>query len=440
MIDRKIYQQQRKSLKISLTEGGFASLMTGFTQDYFTPFLLLLGATVKHVAFLNAIPNLVGSLAQLKSADITERLGSRKKTFCLFVFLQALMLLPIAVIGLFKIASPGLFILLVVLFAGWGALANPAWGSMMSDLVNRRWRGRYFGWRSRLLGFITVAAGFVAGFILYEMKEIDIYHGFAFLFFTAFFGRMVSWYYLGKMYDPPLAHTPEDSFTFIQFVRRFKESNFAKFVFFVAAMTFSVYLASPFFAVLMLRGLSFNYLQYTILTVACTLTMYLTIVRWGSHADRAGNLKIIRVTAPLIAAIPVFWLINRHPLFLFLVQAFSGFCWAGFNLAVSNFIYDAVTPAKRTRCIAYFNVVNGIALCAGSLCGGFLLPLLPELFGYKILTLCLISGLLRFFVGVFMPAFLKEVRPVEGIKSAQLFSSMIGIRPILGADRRSIKF
>ncbi|MBU0877996.1 MAG: hypothetical protein KKD55_00105 [Candidatus Omnitrophica bacterium] len=46
--------------------------MTAFTQEYFTPFLLLLGGTVRHVGLLNALPNLMASLAQLKSADIVE--------------------------------------------------------------------------------------------------------------------------------------------------------------------------------------------------------------------------------------------------------------------------------------------------------------------------------------------------------------------------------
>ena len=118
-----------KSLKYSFLDGVFASGMTGFIQDYFTPFLLLLGATNKHVGMLSALPNLFSSLVQFKSADLTEKLKSRRKIIGIFVFLQALMLFPIAVMALLGLKQIYLFIALVVLFAAFGAFAGPAWGS-----------------------------------------------------------------------------------------------------------------------------------------------------------------------------------------------------------------------------------------------------------------------------------------------------------------------
>ena len=86
-----------KSLKFSFLDGIFASGMTGFTQEYLTPFLLILGATAKHVGMLSALPNLFASLIQFKSADITEKLRSRKKIINIFVLFQAFMLLPMAI-------------------------------------------------------------------------------------------------------------------------------------------------------------------------------------------------------------------------------------------------------------------------------------------------------------------------------------------------------
>jgi MFS family permease len=158
--------------------------------------------------------------------------------------------------------------------------------------------------------------------------------------------------------------------------------------------------------------------------------IYLMIQRWGTHADRVGNLKIIRLTSKLVSFIPLFWIISRNPVYLFLLQMASGLVWAGYNLCSANFIFDAVTPEKRTRCVAYFNVFNGLGICCGSLLGGFLVQRLPPFFGYKVLTLCVISSLLRFIVAFFMVQGLKEVRTVAKIKSADLFFSVIGVRPV----------
>lgn len=421
--------QKAASLRFSFLDGIFAGGMFGFTQDYFTPFILAIGATVQQVGALNALPNLFASLVQLKSADFTEISGSRKPIINIFVFCQALMLLPMVLMALAGRHSIPFFISAVVLFTSFGAFSGPAWASMMADLVNTNRRGEYFGWRNKTLGFIIVGFTFAAGFILNQMKAVNILYGFAVLFACAFIFRIASWYFLTRMYEPKLEHRKEDRFTLFNFLARIKESNFAKFVLFVAILNFSVNLASPFFAVLMLRDLHFSYILYTTITVTATLTIYIAMSRWGRHADKVGNLRVLRFTSPIIAIIPLLWIISRHPVFLFFAQIVSGFAWAGFNLCALNFIYDAVTPEKRTRCIAYFNVINGLALCGGALVGGFLIGKLPPLLGYRILSLLAVSFVLRLIIALFGPMQLKEVRQVEHISSNRLFFSMVGIKP-----------
>ena len=420
----------QKSLRVSFKDGIFASAMIGFTQDYFTPFLLLLGATAREVGILNSLPNFFSALVQLKSADLTEKVGSRKTIINNFVFLQALMLIPIAGVALKRGTAPFLFIILVTLFTSFGAFAVPAWMSLMSNLVEENKRGEYFGWRNRRLGFVIVAMSFMAGVILHASEQRNIFAGFFLIFVLAFVFRLVSWNFLRQMEEPKLAHTEEDRFSLFRFLSRIKESNFARFVLFVSVMNFSVNIASPYFAVFMLRDLHFSYLLYSSLTVTATLMIYLTMSRWGRHADKVGNLKILKTTAPIIALLPMLWVMSRNPIFLFLVQILSGFAWAGFNLCALNFIYDAVTPTKRTRCIAYFNVLNGLALCLGAFLGGFLVRKLPPLFGYRFLTLFIFSSSLRMFVSLLLPLPLKEVRKVESVCSPDLILSMLGFKPL----------
>ncbi|HOW36466.1 MAG TPA: MFS transporter [Candidatus Omnitrophota bacterium] len=420
-----------QSLRFSVLDGIFASGMVGLTQDYFTPFLLLLGATVRQVGILGALPNLVSALLQVKSADLTAHFESRKKIFSLFVFLQALMLLPMIFVSSLGSCKPMFFILMVTLFTSFGAFALPPWGSLMSDLVHEHKRGEYFGWRNKVLGILLVAFSFLAGVILHFMKPHDIFSGFSIIFTLAFLCRLASLHFLAKMHEPYLSHKKENSFTLLMFLRRVKESNFAKFVFFVAFFNFSVNLAAPFFAVFMLKDMHFSYLTYTVITATATLMVYLMMGRWGRHADRVGNVKVIRLTAPIIITLPLLWIISQNPVFLLFAQIVSGFAWAGFNLCASNFIYDSTTPEKRTRCIAYFNVINGLAICFGALIGGFLVDWLPPFLGYKILTLFWLTSLCRLLVVVFIAPKIKEVRPVRAVSNIELLSSMVGIHPIL---------
>jgi predicted MFS family arabinose efflux permease len=418
-----------KSLKYSIRDGVYASLMTGFTVDYFTPFILLMGGSLRHVAVVSALPNLVSSIVQLKSADIPERLKSRKRVINLFVLLQALMLLPMTASFMLGEARIAVFIATVTLFTSFGAFVTPAWGSLMADLVREDKRGEYFGWRNKVLGLVTIAATFGAGFVLHQAERFNLFAGFAVVFGLAFVFRLVSWRYLMKMHEPPMVHRQEDRFSIIEFISRANKSNFARFVIFVSAMKFAVNIASPFFAVLMIRDLRFNYLTYTLITLSATLATNITIKRWGVHADRIGNLKVLRLTSRLIAFVPLMWLVSQDPYFLFIAQLFSGFAWAGFNLSASNFIYDAASPAKRTRCIAYFNVFNGLSLCLGALLGGYLAQMThPGFLKYNIMNLILISAMLRMVTAFFLPFKLKEVRDVEKIKSRHLLYSMLKLR------------
>lgn len=426
----------RQSLKNSFLDGTFASATIGFTEQYITPFAIALKATRPQIGMLTAFPSLIASLAQLMSADVTERLKSRKRIINISVFLHAFMYIPILLIPfVFTENRPVWLILFVTILACFFAFPGPAWASLMADHIPPSSRGRYFGWRNRLLGIIAVACAFLAGFILNIFGKESL-RGFAIIFGLACVARFISWYFLTRMYEPHMKITREHYFTFWEFISRVRESNFAKFVFYVASINFSVFIASPFFAVYMLSSLNFSYAKYTVIVTSATIASLLTMKIWGRHADVAGNLKVIKVTSFFLPIVPALWLFSHETYYLILIQIFAGFVWAGFNLSIINFIFDAVMPEKRTRCISYFNVINGTAIFLGAMLGGVLAKTLPEIFGYRLLTLFLFSGIMRALCAlIFLPR-LREVRRVENIGSADIFFSVIRVRPLkIDGDR-----
>lgn len=427
----------RRSLRFSFLDGVFNSCMVGMTADYITPYALALKATYRQIGALAALPGLASSLIQLKSADLTEKLKSRKIIINLFVLLHLLMIIPIILIPYLFKWQPALFLIIfVTLFASFNAFTIPAWSSLMSDHVPHKSRGRYFGWRSKILSIVIILSAFLAGLILYLFKH-NVLRGFLIIFGIAFICRFISWYFLTRMYERRFLVRKESYFSFFDFIKRIRQSNFAKFVLFVASLNFCVNLASPFFSVFMLKDLKFDYLTYTIMIITVIIAQVFAIDRWGRHADKVGNIKIIRFTSLFIASLPLWWIINHNPVYLIFLQIISGFAWSGFNLCASNFIYDAVTPEKRTRCIAYFNVCTGLALCFGALLGGYLVNILPKLFGFRILSLFLLSASLRLLVAALFPGKIREVRKTDGITSKDLFYSVVGIKPMLGINHDS---
>jgi MFS family permease len=420
----------KQSLRNSFMDGAFCSAMLGFTEQYMTPFAIALKATSAQIGMLTAFPNLIASLIQLKSADVTEHFKSRMRIIRIFVFFHTFMFLPILLIPvLFKADRALWLVLFVTMAASFNAFSGPAWVSLMADHIPARSRGRYFGWRNRLLGIITVSCAFIAGFILNIFGKEKLY-GFMVIVGLAFVSRFVSWYFLSKMYEPPIRLTQEHYFSFWDFIKRTRQSNFAKFVIYVASISFAQNISGPFFAVYMLRDMNLSYVTYTVIVTSSTIATLLTMGMWGRHADMVGNIKVIRFTSFFIPVIPMLWLFSQNIAYLIVIQLFAGFVWAGFNLSIFNFVYDAVIPEKRTRCVSYFNVINGTAICCGALLGGFLAKALPPIFGYRLLTLFLLSGILRaLFTATILPM-IKEVRRVEKISSLDLFFSVTRLRPI----------
>jgi len=402
----------KKSLGFSIRDGVAYAATVGFGDNYINPYAVALGASNFQIGLLSFFTQLVSSLTYLRAADITERIGSRKKIIVLFVFFQAFILLPIALIPFF----PGythiyLLICFCTLYLSFSSFANPAWGSLMANLVPEKSRGAFFSKRGRLIGMVTVASSFLAGYVLQVFEKCSL-AGFTVIFSVAMFSRYISCFFLNKMYEPPLEIKKEHYFSFKEFVQRLNVGNFGKYVIFHSSFNFAVFLASPFFPVFMLRDMGFSYITYSIVTTTVPLASMLAVSYWGRRADMIGNRQILQICGLVISVLPAMWLISRNVYFLLVIQSLAGVFWAGFNLCSSNFMYDSVIPEKRTRVISYFHTFNGLAVCVGTFLGGFLATHIPPVFGHRLLTLFAVSSLLRVLVSTLLFRRVKEVRKI----------------------------
>jgi len=70
-------------------------------------------------------------------------------------------------------------------------------------------RGRYFGFRSQILGLVILVFALTAGAVL-NLFSSKVFLGFSLLFAGAMIARFVSWHFLRKMYEPPLAAKREN--------------------------------------------------------------------------------------------------------------------------------------------------------------------------------------------------------------------------------------
>jgi MFS family permease len=248
----------------------------------------------------------------------------------------------------------------------------------------------------------------------------------------------MSFFFLTKYYEPKTGNKIVNRDNFFSYFKNFGNDDFVKFSVFTGLMSFAVYLSVPFFAVYMLRDLGFSYLKYMLITTSASVTLLLTLSSWGKHADKIGNISVIKLSAVMISILPALWIFSSSTIYLIIVQIFAGFAWGGFNLAVVNFIYDKSAKEKRISNFSFFNLINGLGIFAGSIIGGFLIPNLPAISGNKILTLFLISAIVRFIASV-MLSNIKDSKNIRTVGSFELFFSIIGIKPIIGVQQDTVR-
>ncbi len=407
----------RRSLKFSIIDGVFCSMMVGVTDAYLIPYVIALGATASQVAVLATAPGLVASLIQLKSASVTQSIGSRTKLINVIVFFHALLWIPILLLPYVLQAAHWTSVMIwslalfVTLHASFGAFATPAWQSLMSDYIPTKKRGAYFGWRNRVQGIVVVACSVGAGLLLNYFGK-DRIVGFTILFAFAVVTRLISWWCLTQMVEPFRKSSHDVYFSFWAFVSQLRTSNFAKFVFFISAMSCAVNISSPLLSLFLLKDIHFSYAEYMVVMTVASISGFLFQALWGRYADRYGNIRVLKIAGWGIAFLPCLWLFSRDLWYLVFVQAFAGASWGGFTLLYTNFMMEAVSPEKRIRCISYFNVVNGLAVFLGAAVGGRLIHYVPVVFGYSFLGLFLLSCIGRLMVMAFLSNQIREVRRV----------------------------
>ena len=431
----------KKSLKYSIIDGTFAASMIGFGESFFAAFAVFLKANNIQLGLLSSLPLTIGSLSQLLSNKLIKLFNSRKKFVYIMALFQGLMYIPIALVFFFGELRVFHLIFFTCLYWIFGMILGPAWNSWMGDLVDGKERGAYFGKRGKITGFAAFVSFLIAGYILQRFtgSTATQYIGFVTIFCLALISRIISFIYLTKKYEPEYKVAHEAEFSFLDFVKQARFRNFGLFVIYLCSMNFSLYISAPFFTPYMLTDLKLDYLTFTIINVTMIIVKLFFMPVWGKASDRFGRKKVLSLTGFLMPITPLLWLFSQNIFYLIIIQIYSGFIWAGFEISSFNFFFDTTTSQKRATCVAYYNVINGVSILAGAMTGSLIVKY-NSVFWSKYLLVFVVSCLLRYLASfIFIPR-LREARPVEDIGYPRLFLEIISTMPASGLVYSLIPF
>ena len=386
-----------RDLRYFWIDGLFAAISENFYLGFVALFALAYGASNSQVGLMAAAANLLGAAALFPGAQLVERSGKRKAV----VVWSAGIFGRFALLGLalvpFLFGSAAVAIVAIIVFDGVRAfmanLANPAWTSLVADLVPEQMRARFFSSRNIAMGLAAMVVATLAGLLISRTNtRLDsAVAGYQVVFFCAFATGMISTYAFSRIREvaPKAAerapHHPGD-------LRRALRLNpaFAGLVASALVWNFSLQLASPFFNVYLVNGLGATATAVGVLASVASLTALFGQRFFASVIDRRGPYWVQGMTSLFIPLAPLAWMLVTAPWQVAIINAFVGFAWAGYNLANFNVLLELAPLDQRARSVALYQLAVFGSAVAGPLLGGFL----ADRVGYQLIFL--LSGIGRF--------------------------------------------
>lgn len=414
----------QRSLRASFWDGISWSLTVGFSEAFFGPLAIFLGAADVTIGLLATLPQVIGDFSQLATASLVKAVGSRRRLVLMGISLQTVALLCASALALRPWHGLAAFMILSVLYWSAWMVITPAWQSWMGDLVPDAQRGRYFGWRSRWIQIVTLCSLVAGGLLLESFRNQKTAAGFGLLMALGAAGRILSLIFVGRQTDVPEPRAGRPGYSLGNFLKDLRRTNFGKFVLFVSLFAAAINVSGSYFVPFVLEELGLGYARFMILLALMFGTKFLTVPVWGRLSDRYGSRRLFVLSCAFFCLPPLLLLLSRNFYYLFLVQIIGGIGVGGFELCSFNFLLDNTEPERRTQAAAYYQVLTGFGIVSGAIAGGLLLKHSPM--GLKpFAAVFLISGILRVILSLVLLPRVREIRKVPHVSYRRLIGQLV---------------
>ena len=430
-----------QGLRYGLRDGACQAITQGSGEQYLSAFALLLHASPFQLSALSALPQLIGTGAQLASVKLLQWFPNRKVLISVGTVGQALAWIPILLLPLLLPQwGPWLIVGGAAAYFACAHFTTPAWNSLIADWIDQHERGAYFARRAQIIAILSFFALCGAGWVLSLWQDSTAaWWGFVVIFTVAGTARLLSVLALSPIQDiHPTAHR-EAQQGFRVFFRQRLTKDFRRFLLFAGLMHAAVLVAGPFFVLYMLQEIHLSYFGYGGWLAAGLLGQLMTLQAWGQFGDRFGNKALMSITGFTVPFLPMLYLVSTNFGFLMAVNFLGGVIWAGLALSLQNYVFDSVGPEDRAKAIALYSTVNAVGWSVGALLGSRLVEGLPSHVEWAGVTLTyasnlpfvfFLSGLLRLLVSACLLGTFHEARQVESLPRQQLFWELPLVKPL----------
>jgi len=436
----------RRSLRIVTWGYIFALLwMACCSASHLIVFTRMLGFRDIHFGMLTAIAY-VAALGQLVAAVLVERTGLKKFQFIHCASVARLLWLAVAALPLvLPIPSPwAVYAMLLILLGSsfMSSLATPVWFTWMGDLIPKRIRGRYLGYRTRAGALVRLPFVIVLGLVLdlvskpgapqeRSAQPVLFWTTCAIFALGAVFGTIdILLFHRIRDVIPtskgPIAASQPPKTPGLRelLVQPLQDRVFRHYVLYGIAITFAVSVGGSFYWLNAMENLGFSKLAVNVVfLVISPIAGLLSAKGWGRLIDSwgrrpalilatigtvfsishwffltrytpapplladAANWLACRV-GPLVGRPEWVWIHPETPLGAYLVACLfaviGGVAWTGVTMAQTGVMFGFSDVQGRTKYVAATAVLLGVGGTLGALCGGVVASLLAPLQDHRI--------------------------------------------------------
>lgn len=363
--------------RISIIEGSFATVWGQFTggfggNSYLTGFFLWLGAS----SFMMSVYGSVFALASMLqpfSLALARKFTSKKKLVQVLVWASRPTFFTLIFIAFVKSGlRVWVAIFILFLFSIMTSTAGAPWQSWMSEIVDMRTRGRYFGMRNFVTGAVAVPSALLAGYILDALGK-------GFLAFAVVFmiGSVSGAFdaYMFRLQDEDISTKRESVFNLSLVLEALKiPGDYRKFLIAFAFWNFSAALIGPYPVVMLINDFKYNYAMLGFLTVVLTIFSALFQPLWGKFGDKHGYFKMLKLALLFQSMLAFMWFVAVPSMYYVIpLYALIGvIVMAGTLPMAFNTLMGVVPSFGKTEAFSAFTSITSASAFLGNICSGLI--------------------------------------------------------------------
>lgn len=383
------------------------------------------------ISIISALPT-AGYFLQIFTKKINFMLGSRKKTSDLSMALSrtAICFLPISI--LFNFNNEIIYFFIMFVYALFAPFVNNVWTAAMVEIIDKKDRGKYFGFRNVLASLSVVVHTLLYGYLLtLPNKKIGVLLVTTLMSISAITEVIIIYFH----YIPELGEKIEK----VSVKTALKNKNFVIYLKFASVWLFTWEFLKPMTEYYRIKVLGVNVMFISQLGVLTALLSSVLYVIYGKLSDKYGNKTMLRmgIFFTTYFVLIYFSMTDSNKMsMLFTAAIIDAIGFTAITLSLLNLMME-ISEEPADSYVSAYALVSGVVAITAGMFGGIIGSFINEgviyIFGEEFYTIrfsFLIAFILRLYsllqltrVDSFEKTFVYEGGlPIRNIFSKKLFS------------------